>query len=72
MYLLNQTHLRIVCTNGILLHPSHQQRLAHISVGKSNEIFDKVPIGTVIEFTEAFIKKEGPHNPEIRHVVSFE
>ncbi|BCS82733.1 putative ORFan [Cotonvirus japonicus] len=49
-----------------------QPRLAHISVGKSNDIFTKVPIGTVIEFTEAFIKKEGPHDPEIKHVVRFE
>jgi hypothetical protein len=42
----------------------------HISCGKDKSIQEMFPVETTIEFDEAFIKKEGPHDPESRHIVA--
>jgi hypothetical protein len=47
-----------------------QKKEAHITLGKGkSELFEHFPIGTTIEFVEAFIKKEGPYDPEAKHKV---
>jgi hypothetical protein len=51
--------------------PSSNEKLKepHISLGKRLDLSETFPIGTKIQFYEAFIKKEGKCDPKKNHII---
>lgn len=49
-----------------------QLKEPHISLGRRQDLIGMVPVGTTIAFEEAFIKREGPHDPEPKHIVTLQ